>query len=45
LECTEALAEEATELFKMALVEVCRADLKVVHIPEPEVLQERYWKK
>ena len=37
--------EEAIELLKMALVEACRADLKVVHIPEPEVLQETYWKK
>ena len=45
LECPEPLAEEATELLKMALVEACRADLKVVHIPEPEVLQARYWKK
>lgn len=45
LECPEPLAEEAIESLKMALIEACRADLKVVHIPEPEVLKERYWKK
>jgi DNA polymerase I len=45
LECPQPLAEDATELLKRALVEACRADLKVVHIPEPEVLKERYWKK
>jgi DNA polymerase I len=45
LECPEPLAEEAIELLKMALVEACRVDLKVVHIPEPEVLRECYWKK
>jgi DNA polymerase-1 len=45
LECPESLAKESIELLKSALVEACRADLKVVYIPEPEVLKEKYWKK
>lgn len=45
LECPEPLVEEATELLKMALVGACKMALKVVHIPEPEVSVERYWKK
>jgi DNA polymerase-1 len=45
IECPEALVEETTALLKEALVEACRADLKLVHIPEPEVLVAPYWKK
>lgn len=45
LESPEELVEEATELLKMALLEACQADLQQVHIPEPEVCMERYWKK
>lgn len=45
LECPEPLVEEATVLLKGALVEACRTDLKLVHIPEPEVLIAPYWKK
>jgi len=45
LECPEPLVEEVTELLKAALVEACRTDLKLVHIPEPEVLIAPYWKK
>lgn len=45
IECPEPLVEEATLLLKEALVEACRADLKLVHIPEPEVLIASYWKK
>lgn len=45
LECPEAEAETGTALLKEALVWACRAYLKVVHIPEPEVLVAGYWKK
>lgn len=45
IECPKALAEEAERLLKAALIEACRADLQVVHIPEPEVLQAPYWQK
>ncbi len=45
LECPEPLVEEATLMLKTALVAACRADLKLVHIPEPEVLVAPYWKK
>ena len=45
IECPEALVEEATILLKAALVTACRADLKLVHIPEPEVKIAPFWKK
>ncbi len=45
LECPEPLVEEAASLLKAVLVEACRTYLKVVHIPEPEVLIAPYWKK
>ena len=45
IECPEPLIEEATELLKAALIEACRIDLKLVHLPEPEVLIAPYWKK
>jgi DNA polymerase-1 len=45
LECPDPLIEETEELLKEALVSACRTYLKVVHIPEPEVLIAPYWKK
>lgn len=45
IECPEPLVEEVTTLLKSVLVEACRVDLKLVHIPEPEVLVATYWKK
>src|SRR5258708_38693784 len=45
LECPEPLIEDATVLLKEVLVEACRTCLKVVHIPEPEVLIAPYWQK
>lgn len=45
IECPEPLVEQTTILLKEALVEACRADLKLVHIPEPEVLIAPYWQK
>ncbi|HEU5383385.1 MAG TPA: DNA polymerase A family protein [Ktedonobacteraceae bacterium] len=45
IECPESLVGETTLLLKEALVEACRADLRLVHIPEPEVLVAPYWKK
>lgn len=45
LECPEPLVEEAVELLKMALVGACRMELKLVHIPEPEVSVAPFWKK
>lgn len=45
IECPEPLIEEATLLLKDVLVEACRTYLKVVHIPEPEVLIAPYWQK
>ncbi|MGH2506892.1 MAG: DNA polymerase [Ktedonobacteraceae bacterium] len=45
LECPIAHVEEATALLKEGLLWACRAYLKVVSIPEPEVLVAGYWKK
>jgi DNA polymerase I len=45
LECPIDQIEEATALLKEALVWACRSYLKVVHIPEPEVLVAPYWQK
>jgi DNA polymerase I len=45
IECPEPLVGETSELLKAALVEACRRNLKLVHIPEPEVLVAPYWKK
>lgn len=45
LECPEALIIEAERILKNAMVQACKEYLKVVHIPEPDVLVESYWKK
>jgi DNA polymerase I len=45
LECPGELVTEAEQLLKDIMVQACRAYLKVVHIPEPEVLIETYWRK
>ncbi len=45
LECPEELVEEAKQGLKEAMVQACREYLTVVYIPEPEVLEERYWAK
>ncbi|HZR41701.1 MAG TPA: DNA polymerase, partial [Ktedonobacteraceae bacterium] len=45
LECPEAMVAEATEILKSAMMQACRHYLKIVHIPEPEVLDALYWKK
>lgn len=45
LECPTPLVEEVSSLLKEALIVACRADLTLVHIPEPEVLVAPYWKK
>ncbi len=45
LECPEPLIEDTERLLKAVLIEACRTYLKVVRIPEPEVLIAPYWKK
>jgi DNA polymerase I len=45
LECPEALVEDATQILKEAMVQGCREYLKVVRIPEPDVLDGSYWAK
>jgi len=45
LECPEALVENATQILKEAMIAACRDYLTVVHLPEPDVLDESYWAK
>ena len=45
LECPDELVEEAAQILKEVMVQACREYLKVVHIPEPDVLEGSYWKK
>jgi DNA polymerase-1 len=45
IECPEPLVAEVCDLCKAALVQACQADLKLVRIPEPEVLVGPSWKK
>ncbi len=45
LECPEGLREEATRVLKEAMVQACRDYLKIVDIPEPDVLVGSYWEK
>jgi DNA polymerase-1 len=45
LECPEDLLEEAGHILKDTMVRACRTYLKVVAIPEPEVIEASYWKK
>jgi DNA polymerase-1 len=45
LECPEDLVEKASQILKAAMIQACRDYLKVVHVPEPEVLVDTYWKK
>jgi DNA polymerase-1 len=41
----DELVEEATRILKDVMVLACREHLKVVRIPEPDVLVGSYWKK
>jgi DNA polymerase I len=45
LECPEGVLEQATQALKDAMVQACRDYLKLVHIPEPDVLDGPSWKK
>ena len=45
LECPDERVEKATRVLKDAMIQACREYLKVVHIPEPDVLVEGYWVK
>jgi DNA polymerase I len=45
LECPQDLLEQVIRVLKDAMVQACRDYLKVVHIPEPDVLVGPYWKK
>ncbi|GLV56321.1 hypothetical protein KDH_31620 [Dictyobacter sp. S3.2.2.5] len=45
LECPEQNIIEVEGILKDAMVQACRDFLTVVHIPEPDVLVESYWKK
>ncbi len=45
LECPDEMVVEATQILKEVMVQACREYLKVVHIPEPDVLVDTYWKK
>ncbi len=45
LECPDELVAEAEQILKETMVQACREYLKIVHIPEPDVLIETYWKK
>jgi DNA polymerase-1 len=45
LECPDELVAEAEQLLKETMVQACREYLKIVQIPEPDVLIETYWKK
>jgi DNA polymerase-1 len=45
LECPEDLLQEAEQILKEAMVQACRDFLKVVAIPEPEVVVGHAWIK
>jgi len=45
LECPEDLLEEVERTLKESMVQACRDYLKVVAIPEPEVVVGRAWIK
>ncbi|GCE15304.1 DNA polymerase [Tengunoibacter tsumagoiensis] len=45
LECPDHLLEPAEQILKQAMEQACRDFLKVVHIPEAEVLIDEYWRK
>ncbi|GHO88048.1 DNA polymerase [Dictyobacter formicarum] len=45
MECPEPLVEAASRLLKDAMIQACRDYLKIVHIPEPDVLVGTYWQK
>ena len=45
LECPDELVMEAEQTLKETMVQACREYLKIVQIPEPDVLIETYWKK
>jgi DNA polymerase-1 len=45
LECPDEQVEKATRVLKDAMVQACREYLKVVYVPEPDVLVEGYWVK
>ena len=45
LECPEDLLADAERVLKGAMVRACRDFLKLVAIPEPEVVTARFWTK
>ncbi|HZU00168.1 MAG TPA: DNA polymerase [Ktedonobacteraceae bacterium] len=45
LESPEELCGEAKQVLRDALIQACRFYLKIVHIPDPEVLEGTYWVK
>ena len=45
LECPIDLKEEAEQILKDTMVQACRDYLKVVRIPEPDVIVGNYWQK
>ncbi|GHO50950.1 hypothetical protein KSX_91130 [Ktedonospora formicarum] len=45
VECPEARITEAAQVMQTMMVQACQDFLHVVHIPEPEVLIDLYWRK
>ncbi len=45
MECPDELVAKAEQMLKETMVQACREYLKIVSIPEPDVLVETYWKK
>jgi DNA polymerase I-like protein with 3'-5' exonuclease and polymerase domains len=45
LECPEDLLEQVKQVLKQVMMQACRDYLKIVHIPEPDVLVGPYWQK
>ncbi len=45
LECPEDLLEQVKQVLKQVMVQACRDYLKIVHIPEPDVLVGPCWQK
>ena len=45
LECPDEHVEDTTQILKDAMMRACREYLKVVDVPQPDVLVEGYWMK
>jgi DNA polymerase-1 len=45
LEAPEALTEQAAQILKACMLEACQDFLKVVYVPEPDVLISDHWQK